>query len=676
MLQKFIDYVKEMNILNEDIDIDFSDLAFAYDYNEVQELFFDEVNNNFVFIVGETGLRKKDMLARICKDLFLRGVEKQDMLYLDYELPILHGEDIYPLIQEFYCARKSSKFVYLIVNEIQELGDWFCFTQKLKTEYPGLKLLCSSSTPPYIFEKVYDKQAEYCKIIVLSQKNASNIKYKTQSFGVYKEFKYNQKDGFIEIKGLTKEGKKMPCHSVPKTINGLPVKIIASGAFHDRSELLSITLPDGVEMIGDYAFSKCNNLKEIRLPQNLTCIGEHAFLGAKSLSSVIGGDKVCHIGNSAFYDTAWLKSRSEFAIIGSTLYKYKGNELHVEIPHCIRHLSSYAFADCSIESIAANSDLQMGEGVFYNCKRLNHIDIALSVIPPFAFYGCEKLIDKFSVESVGKWGLYGCFSLTEISVKNAGTCAMANCQSLRRLNGIRNISKGGLWNCLSLNCFDTTNLQFIGAFGLGISAVRQLTFCGHAIGDFALFSAKNLHSVKIATQISIGKSIFYKCDSVKEMEIFGSKKLSFYFAGEIPNVEALVLHGDVSDDFCRNNPHLKSLVLEDVQRFGRWSFYNNSTLQTVIFKNVKSIGDWAFAYCDGITKIELPEETEYIGMNAFRYCHNLSYIKMLATTPVSFGANAFYSTADNKRFIVPLNLKCEYKAQPIWNEYSARMAEA
>ncbi len=669
MLQKFIDYIKKSNISYESVDIDSSDLAFAYDYNEVQELFFDETKNNYVFITGETGLRKKDMLARICKDLSLRGIEKQDMLYLDYELPILHGEDLFPLIKNFYFDRKSSEFVYLVINEIQEIGDWFAFVQKLKGEFPKLKLLCSSSTPPYIFETIYDKKAEFCKIIVLSQKNASNIKYRTQSFGVYEEFKYNQKDGYIEIKGLTKEGKKMSCHTVPERINGLPVKIIASGAFHDRSELLNITLPDCIEMIGDYAFSKCNNLKEIKLPNALTYIGEHAFLGAKSLNSIIGGDKVIHIGNSAFYDTAWLKSQKKFAIIGKTLYKYTGNNTVIELPKEIKAIASYSFADSLVEKVIVGHGVTVGEGAFYNCKKLKHTDANFGYIPPFAFYGCENLTDKFDVDTAGKFSLYGCTALTEITVKNLEVCAMENCKGLKQLNGVRNISKGALWNSCNLNSIDTSDLKTAGAFGLGRSALQRLSFSGYAVGDFAFFSATHLQSIKIASRISTGEGVFYKCNSIREMDISGDKKLSFYFAGEMPQTETLILHGDISDDFCRNNPYLKSLTLENVQSFGRWSFYNNPALQTVILKKVKSIGDWAFAYCDGIKKIELPKETEYIGMNAFRYCHNLSDIKIKSESAVMFGANAFYSTDENKIFYVPEGLINQYKSIPLWEEY-------
>ena len=132
MKQQFIDYIRRLDIFCEEIDADFSDPAFAYDYNEVQELYFDETQNNFVFLAGECGLRKKDMLARICKDLLLRGIEKEDILYLNYELPILHGEDAILLISDFYSERAASETLYLIINEIQECGDWFSVMKELR----------------------------------------------------------------------------------------------------------------------------------------------------------------------------------------------------------------------------------------------------------------------------------------------------------------------------------------------------------------------------------------------------------------------------------------------------------------------------------------------------------------------------------------------------------------
>lgn len=669
MKQQFIDYIRQLDILDEGLDTDFSDPAFAYDYNEVQELYFDETKNNFVFLVGECGLRKKDMLARICKDLCMRGIAKEDILYLDEELPILQGEDMAALISGFYETRAASEAIYLVINEIQECGDWFELAFQLRNKYPKIKLLCSSSTPPYIYEKIYDEGCEWCKIVVLSKKNASNIKYESQTFGVYREFKYNQKGDVIEIKGMTKDGKKMSHHIVPKTINGKPVKIIASGAFHDRSEMTSIDLPDTIEMIGDYAFSKCNNLSEIRLPKNLTYIGDHSFLGATKLENIIGGDLVTHIGNSAFYKTKWLEKQENFAVIGKTLYRYKGCSREVILPKEVTYIASYAFADSTIAKIKAVHSVFLGEGVFYRCKNLCGVDISIVNIPPYCFYDCVKLETKFSVEEIGKFGLYNCHSLKEINVKTIGVCALAHAEGLKNISGVKELCDGALYSCRGLEKLEFKHIDKIGRFALAKTGLNNINFAGNCIGDFALWQALELTNVEIHHKAKVGKSVLLDCDNMDTMKVSGKYKLACYFGGRIPKVTRLYVHGDVVADFSRNNPYLLELHVQHAKKFGGWSFYNNSGLKSVTLTDVSVVGCWAFAYCDSIKSIILPKAIEFIGMNAFRYCHNLSQITINAHKCVLFGANAFYSTAEHKVFYVKKGLKNEYNKEPIWNEY-------
>lgn len=666
----FIDYIKRADILNENLNIDFSDKSFAYDYNEVQECFFDCEENNYVILAGETGLRKKEMLARICQDLYSCGVEREDVLYLDYDLPILHDENVYSFIANWVKERNKSKRLYIVINELQEVGDWFKFMESIRANFSHIKLIASSSTPSQIYEKIYDTNTLYCKIVVLSQKNESNKKYQSYTFGVYDQFKYNIKNGLAEIKGLTKEGKKMTSHIVPSEIDGYPVKVIASGAFHDRKEMESIDLPDSIEIIGDYSFSKCENLIKIRLPKSLTYIGDHSFLGAKKLLEIIGGDSVIHIGNSAFYDTKWLNNCGDYAVVGSTLYKYIGCEKAPILPRDIKQIASYAFANAAIESIDCSAILQIGEGVFYNCKNLKSIKLKTQNIPAFSFYGCQALDVSFDVNIIGKFAFYGCNALKSICARVVDDCGLANCSSLKTLKFIISFSNGAVYNCDSLSTLDWSGVKGIGKFAVAKTSIEEVNLNNAVtLGDYAFWDSKNLSSVTINEDCLIGRGSLYGCNKVSKMNIAGKHKLNLYFGGIQPNIKELVVMGDITDNFCRNNTALEKLTLKEVNYFGSWSFYANTALSEIVLDNILEIGDWAFAYCDKITKITLPNGLRNIGMNAFRYCHNLESIALQNEGVVHFGANAFYSTSQDKTFFIPPQYYNDYLSVPEWREY-------
>ena len=491
MEQKFFDYIRHLDILEEHPDTDFSDPAFAYDYNEVQELYFDEKKNNSVFLAGESGLRKKDMLARICKDLLMRGVEKDDILYLDYDLPILHGEDVLFLIARWYKEREQSSGFYLIINEIQECGDWFALAVTLKNHYPDIKLLCTSSTPPYIYERIYDEGCDWCKIVVLSKKNASNIKYQSQTFGVFEEFKYNQKGDFIEIKGMTKAGKSMPHHTVPATINGKPVKIIASGAFHDRTEMLSIDLPDTIEMIGDYAFSscdsltsaivpdsvteigknafsKCYNLASITIPESVTKIGEKAFSYCSKLTSITIPESVTEIGRNSFLSCAYL------AEIGVSPENPNYTSVDgVLFTKDMQTLVCYPVGKTENEYVIPDGVTSVGDNAFERCNSLKSVILSDSVmtIGDYAFSYCGKLSSVTipnSVTEIGDHAFFSCKSLTSVTVPDSvteiGAYAFNNCTTLRSItipNSVTKIGEGTFSQCpnLTVKCTEGSYAQ-------------------------------------------------------------------------------------------------------------------------------------------------------------------------------------------------------------------------
>ena len=96
------------------------------------------------------------------------------------------------------------------------------------------------------------------------------------------------------------------------------VQSIGNSAFCDCSSLTSLTLPSSLQSIGDCAFDYCSSLRSLTLPSSLQSIGKEAFYGCKSLSSLTLPSSLQSIGNDAF----------EYCNSLSTLYIPAGTEAH------------------------------------------------------------------------------------------------------------------------------------------------------------------------------------------------------------------------------------------------------------------------------------------------------------------------------------------------------------
>lgn len=75
------------------------------------------------------------------------------------------------------------------------------------------------------------------------------------------------------------------------------VKVIGRKSLSDKN-LISVVLPDGLEIIREHAFSN-NKLTTVAIPNSVTSIGENAF-GLNKLTSVTIGNGVTSIGRYAF----------------------------------------------------------------------------------------------------------------------------------------------------------------------------------------------------------------------------------------------------------------------------------------------------------------------------------------------------------------------------------------
>jgi hypothetical protein len=338
--------------------------------------------------------------------------------------------------------------------------------------------------------------------------------------------KYNIKNGVCEIKGMTKEGKRRRKHVVPDVIEGYPVKIIASGAFHHRTELEEIIIPDTIEYVGDYAFTYCENLKEINLPKNLQYIGDCSFLGAKRLKTITGGDNVSHIGHSALYGTEWLfQQNNDFAILGKTLYKYLSPKTEVVIPENVLSIGNYAFANTTIKKVTLSSQT-IGEGAFYGCVDLEEVlGFDETKIPSYSFYNCQSLVTKMNnISNVGSFAFYNCGSIEKIIFTNSQiqNNGFENCTNLKfpigsiQTAGIASFYDSGVVN------IDLRETSHIDEFAFANTKLRKQHIDRVLlVNSYAFINIDTLEEISFSKNADINKGILLDSNNVKKASVGG-----------------------------------------------------------------------------------------------------------------------------------------------------------
>ena len=253
-----------------------------------------------------------------------------------------------------------------------------------------------------------------------------------------------------------------------------------SDFLYDGPNLTSVTIPDGIEIIGEGAFQACPSPSIVFTNNSsIYTIKKRAFMSCNNITSIgVVGDGSDFQFPTGMTDSNRTTDPSDVAI------------------------APYMFQSCnSLTSIKLPVGvIYINEGAFCDCKALQTLDLSDSnVISIFsnAFSGCTNLETvklPSNINNISSGIFVGCTSLRSVKIPNT----------------MRSIPGYAFWKC--------TGLESIGVVDSGASI--ELPDSIHYIGGQAFKNCTGLTSIELPENITyIGDEAFRDCSGLTSITI-------------------------------------------------------------------------------------------------------------------------------------------------------------
>ena len=420
-------------------------------------------------------------------------------------------------------------------------------------------------------------------------------------------------DGTVEITGYA--GNSATC-VIPDEIDGKKVTKIGENAFRDRTELTSVTIPDGVTYIVDCAFFGCTLLETVTIPNSVTDICWRAFYDCVSLKEVTIPASVTNIQDYAFgyyydSDSSETKKVDGFKInyVKNTYGHYYATEngftdeaclLTNELNDGTLEISKYAgnSATCVIPGeINGKKVTKIGDNAFIDCTELTSVTI------------------PDGVTSIDEAAFLCCTSLTSVTIPDSVT----------------SIKSKAFFKCTSLKSVTIpASVTNIGDYALGYYEIYNTDSCEwemYKVDGFKINYVKNTYGHMYAFKNGFTDEA---CLLTNELDD-GTLEITKYAGNSATCVIPSEIDGkkvtEIGDSAFKGCTELTSITIPDgVTGIGNKAFSDCTSLETVtIPASVTYVRDSAFYGCTSLKSVTIPESVTYIGGYAFAECYSLKY---------------------------------------------------
>lgn len=436
---------------------------------------------------------------------------------------------------------------------------------------------------------------------------------------------------------------------IPEKIGKAPVREIGPFAFSpamprlksDRKPVLErirqITLPEGIDTLGESCFAGCLGLRQVSLPKGLGAIPKRAFADCRALESIELPGHLHSLGFEAFCGCETLRE--------------------ISLPDTL--------TDFPLESELYG---RPASRAFVGCRALVRIRLpqSLRILPVKFLSGCESLAElplPAGLEEIGQEALSGCAGLKTLELprglRRIGSGALQGCgvKELRIPGSLEALSRKGTYGIqdvalagsnlerLILSPDRDRPYQALGLEACGIQSLKEfvvdprdpeLTVKGGILytkDGKTLVKAPSLCSGEIIVPDGVERISAYAFQGCKAKRILlpESVRTLGAYCFQYSEISTLLLPDGLEElpkgaFYCC--PRLKSLRLPAVAgAIGDNVFYECGALESIRIPGaVKRIGDAAFSDCKKLREVILEDGVEEIAPGAFLRCTKLEKI--------------------------------------------------
>ena len=372
-----------------------------------------------------------------------------------------------------------------------------------------------------------------------------------------------------------------------------------------KSDIISVTISEGVTDIGQSAFHSCQSLSSISIPSTVTGIGQDAFMLCGALEPFDIPGTVKEIGAYAFFNCVLfeeLNLAEGLKIIGESAFQNCTNLQSAYIPSTVERISTNMFNACpnltSLTVSEQNGHFLVSGSVLYNMAKTE----AWYCLPGTASVSLPNTLRR-----INPGAFRDCVSLTSVSVPD-GVTFIGN-QAFASCNSLRTVRLPASMVTLMSNAFDYDN------------ALTDVYYGGTQARWEALVGT-GTHSLS-------GKQIHYGDDDGSGVTVLDSGVCASGLSWTLDGQRALTVSGQ------------GSMVGYTSNSYDDWRAYRDAIVSAAISEGVTDVGAYAFYNCSKLVQVSLPNGITSIGKNAFYGCALLTEITIPASA-ASIDSRAFY----------------------------------